>query len=771
MPFDPDQYLKDQGYDPDAQVSSPAAAFASALGTAAEAAPQGVLDIPESIYQWGEKAGLPRPTGPVADWLRQYRNWAGSTGPGQVGETVGNVAGFMAGGEAADALGLAARVPGAVTRLLEQYPRWATTLKTGAQSTIARPTDSTSLPDFLKQKAEDFGLGAILGRILGRPIQRAAHDEVADANKDSIAQHAADVANTRQANEIAARVARQDTATDVETVRRANEAQTARHQANVSATRQANAADIAAARQANKADAETHARVVATEKEQHQALSEAQQAHHDQIRQQAQDTADELTRRREAALESRRQKISSNRAVPEEATASWWKRTAAKIGVDIPGAATPETAATVRNLVGARLNELTDRMHLDPADTSLTDQLAEIRRQTTAKLQGHNQGGFFTQPQPSPLGGLVHSADPNAPPGTMIPRTAAAAPPPPSGMWADQVLDPLKKGPLTGRALTEYISRLGNKANELADRARSLPQAERADLEAQAAALRQAQDAVIGHAAGSPEDKLAIEQARQAYMLWGAGDDAAKARRSGVASPAQLIDAMTKRLGEARYKDALINPANPFHETVTWLQGQLGRIERVPSVDETTASIPRPPRLPPARPTPIPPPSPRTAPTPRPMPTPRPLPTPPTPIAAYPPRRATVLPEPSPPTPRTGPAMPNYPRRNIPSSLAQIGGGAGLMHMGHPGYGGALIGSGLRGLARRSGGEEGSLERAVRRQITNRPRTVGRAAQGTASSVGGQAEQLRRRAEQTPEDVARAVQALSNMYYRWGSGQ
>jgi hypothetical protein len=335
--------------------------------------------------------------------------------------------------------------------------------------------------------------------------------------------------------------------------------------------------------------------------------------------------------------------------------------------------------------------------------------------------------------------------------GTMLPRTTTAEPPPPTGMWADQVLDKLKKGPLTGRDLTNYIRDLGNKANQLATRARAIaPGApERTDLELQATALRQVQDTIIGHAAGSPEDKLALEQARKAYMMWGIGDDAAKASRNGIATPAQLVTAMTKRLGEARFKQALIDPSSPFHETATWLQSQVGaHTVRIPSASDVRARQGKPPEKLPARPPPIPKPAARTAPTPRPEPI------------------APTLPEP--------PPAPRRPRRDYLRAGEHAAAAALLAPHASP----FAVWQGVRAIdalrGGRGGGTEGSLEAFIRRALTREPKRAGRVGRATAATAADRAQRtvprdLRKAAEDVAAEGARVAEPYLN--YRWGSGQ
>jgi hypothetical protein len=687
--------------------------FIKGVGHFLGAAPQGVLGIPESIYQYAEHLPAaiapPRPTGTIPDLLRRYRDWSDSTAAGQAGEVAGNIGAFIGGGELLDALGLASKVPFATWAA--RNPRTATTLSSAVQSATAQPVKGD---DFWTERGEQFGLGAILGRILGRPVQRAAHEDVVAANKAAQEAHATTREQDERANQAAAAEAKRRYDEDVENTRRSNEAFAA-------SAAEGTAADKAAIDARNKAAAEAHAQTVATEKEQHQALSEAQQAYHTGEREKAQTAARELSRRKDEAVDALGARREAKRDIPAQTTQGWWQRTGARIGESVPTDARADTGAHVQNAVAGRLNALTDRMNLDPDSAGLKDQLQTIRRATSDRLQKQNRGGFYTEEaQAAPPGRLYDVT------GKLMPTTAGAPPPKVSGEWVNQVLNPLEKGPLTGPELTKYISRLGDKANDLATEARrtSPGNPERADLLAQADAYRQAQDTVIGHAAGgNAADKLALEQARQAYMMWGVGNDAAKASRGGVASPSQLIDMMTKRLGEARYKQALINPESPFHDELNWLQEQQRALaERLPSERQTRRSLGEAPDIPPARPTPIPGPRPRRAPTAEEPPPPRQprIDNPPNP-ADYRPR---VIPEERPPVDREPPTKPHYPHHNIRGAATGAGVASILASMGHPvGAGVAalhaldrLIGSGGA-----SGGET-SLENFLRTRLQNNPR-------------------------------------------------
>jgi hypothetical protein len=644
----------------------------SNLGSAAAAIDPGPFIRGAGNFVRGVGQGLIGPPEALYQWgggtlpkvLQDYQDRAESSGAGIAGEIVGNIPPFLLGGEVLDALGIGSKLP-AVARWAMRNPRAATTLSTAGQSTIAQPSKATNWPDFLKEKAEDAGLGAILGRLLGRPIQRAAH-ETAEATNAPI----------RTANEASA--------------------------------------------QANKLFDESLAeknRLAAAG-----ATTEAQQATN--------------------ALKAAPAPVDPRKAVPTDTTSGWWARTLEQAGVpDATVRAAPETGAKVQNAVGGRLNDIMGGMHLDSNDPALLDHLNDIRDETERALPENERAGWYHEEPEEPLGAITNPATGKtlvSPTGKPLERTTRGVrekePKPPTGTFYRTVIAPLKQagGTLTGQELTNYVSRIGARAEELAREAATVPRERRVVLQAQADALRNVEDSIIGHAAGSPEQKLALEQARRAYMMWSVGNDAARAQRNGVANPAQLISALQRRMGPggrglARYNQALNDPKSPYHDLVTWLQGQqAAHTADVPKAGAVTPVTPR--SVTPERR------SPQFSP---PMDTERPL--------VY------------------DPGKPNYPKRGIPSGTAQIAAGAALTPW-HPFVGPGLIGSGLRSILGRTGGDEGSLERVVRRALQNRPR-VQRGARGATAAT---AEQARRNAP-TPGDVIRgAAKIPEGIKWAWG---
>lgn len=659
-----------------------------------EAIPQGVLGIPEALYQYGEHVfGLPRP-GPWADPLRRYQQQSESTWPGFFGETAGNIGGFVAGGEVADALGLASKVPAVATRTWNMLsPAARHEISTIFQSQVAQPTQGD---DFWTQKGESAFLAHLLGTVFGRASQQAQHDVATTTNKGLT---------------------------------------------------EADRKDVAAIEQANKAAATAHTQTVKTEAEQHKALSEAQEQFHQQQRAQQQSAADALNQQREQdvaqRLSQRKAQIDTRNEVPRQTTQGWWDRTLAQIGVKDPALtrAAPATGAKVRDIVGGRLNQIMQDMHLDPNDPAFTQHINEIRDEVLQNLPKDEKAGWFNkppEPELNPL--LVHPTT-----GQPLERTTRGvrekAPEEPSGTFYSTVMAPLSKEPMTGRALTNYVSRIGARAEQLAKEAAQTPGPRRTVLQAQADALRNIEDAVIGHAAGTPEQKTALETARRAYFMWAIGNDAARAANNGVATPKQLISSMTRRMrGEARYEQAVNDPANPYHDTVNWLQGQnTAHTTPVPSAAEVRGTQTKAKPTLPAKPTPIPPPTPRAAASAQPL-----------------------------PAPRSQVPVPEAPRRPTRSYTGAAGHGAlaGTMYaLGHPL--GALFETreALRSLLRRTPLPEGRTEEWMRKQMTRHPRAATRPIGATLGTAAAQAPRA------VPPKVQRGIEkagsVLPHMFYKW----
>lgn len=294
---------------------------------------------------------------------------------------------------------------------------------------------------------------------------------------------------------------------------------------------------------------------------------------------------------RAAEQATRAQAKTAKEAVPNETTLRWQKETLDRIGLgnQAPTRVTPEASARVQKLVGDRLNQIIGRMNLDRYDPSFTDTLEEIRHDTMGAIPESAQTGFYKPPAEQDLASPII----NPVTGKPFPRATIGKPGKATGDWVRTVEEPLAKGNLSGRALSDYISRLGARAEELARDARVAPQDKRAELYAMSNAYRQVEDAVIGHAAGSAEDKTALEAARKAYSMWSIGNDAGRAAKGGVMTPTDLIRTISRRMSEARYKQALADPDHPDNALFSHLQQQLDRLrEPLPPVRPASA-VPR----------------------------------------------------------------------------------------------------------------------------------------------------------------------------------
>lgn len=294
---------------------------------------------------------------------------------------------------------------------------------------------------------------------------------------------------------------------------------------------------------------------------------------------------------RAAEQQAAQQAKAVKEGIPKETTLRWYKETLDRIGLgdQAPTAVTPEAGARVQKLVGDRLNDIIGRMQLDHNDPAFTERLSTIRDEVMHELPESAQNKFYKVPPEEPESPLL--VDQYGRPFSR--RTRTGEPPKPSGDWVKTVIEPLEKGELKGRALTDYISRLGARAEELARSARTVPQDQRAEMYAMSNAYRQVEDAVIGHAAGSPEDKLALEQARKAYSMWSIGNDAGRAAQGGAMTPQQLIRTLSRRMGEARYKQALADAKHPDSALYNWVQRQQERLAEKPPPVRPASAVPR----------------------------------------------------------------------------------------------------------------------------------------------------------------------------------
>ena len=279
--------------------------------------------------------------------------------------------------------------------------------------------------------------------------------------------------------------------------------------------------------------------------------------------------------------------------IPDETTLRWYRETLGRIGLadQAPTEVTPEASARVQKIVGGRINDIIGRMKLNSSDQNFVTARNTIRDEVMRDLPESAQNNFYKVPKEQTEEPLLY--DQYGKPFSRRTRTGEL--PKPSGDWVKTVEEPLAKGDLEGRALTDYISRLGARAEELARKARTVPQDQRAELYAMSNAYRQVEDAVIGHATGKAEDKLELEAARKAYSMWSIGNDAGRAAQGGVMTPTRLIQQSAKRMGEARYKQMLDNPQHTDNSIYKWVHGQQRRLEEpLPKVRPATEVPPHP---------------------------------------------------------------------------------------------------------------------------------------------------------------------------------
>lgn len=296
-------------------------------------------------------------------------------------------------------------------------------------------------------------------------------------------------------------------------------------------------------------------------------------------------------------------------AIPNQTSLRWYKETLDRIGLgdQAPTEVTPAASARVQKLVGDHRNEIINRMELNQTP-EFTEQINGIRDATMDELPESAQNKFYKKPPEEDLPPLLYHPTTGKPLERTTRGMREKEPKKPEGDWVKTVEEPLAKGTLKGRDLSDYISKLGARAAELAATAAKRPQDERAEMYAMADAYRRVADAVVGHAAGIGEnaaaDKLALEQANKAYTMWSIGNDAGRAAQGGVMTPRRLLQTSAKRMGEARLKQAFDNPKHPDNALLQHLEAQRKRMEApLPQVRPASA-VPAHPRGPRTAPTP-----------------------------------------------------------------------------------------------------------------------------------------------------------------------
>lgn len=309
---------------------------------------------------------------------------------------------------------------------------------------------------------------------------------------------------------------------------------------------------------------------------------------------------------RAAEQTARTQAKAAKDEIPNQTSLRWYKETLDRIGLgdQAPTEVTPAASARVQKLVGDHRNEILNRMELTSSDPNFTEQIHDIRDTTMHDLPESAQNRFYKEPPEEDLPGLIINPVTGKPFARTTRGLSDKEPPKPTGDWMKTVEEPLAKGNLKGRELSDYISRLGARAEELARQARTVPQDQRAEMYAMSNAYRQVADAVVGHAAGDEKDKLALEAANKAYTMWSIGNDAGTAAQGGVMTPRRLIQTASRRMGEARYKQAFDNPRHPDNAVLQHLEAQRKRMEAPLPQVRPAGQVPPHPRGPRAAPPP-----------------------------------------------------------------------------------------------------------------------------------------------------------------------
>ena len=290
-------------------------------------------------------------------------------------------------------------------------------------------------------------------------------------------------------------------------------------------------------------------------------------------------------------------------AIPNQTTLRWYKETLDRIGMgdQAPTEVSPAASARVQKLVGDHRNEIINRMELNQTP-EFTEQIHGIRDAAMDELPESAQNKFYKEPPEEDLPPLLYHPTTGKPLERTTRGLREKEPKKPSGDWVKTVEEPLAKGTLKGRDLSDYISKLGARAAELAQTAAKRPQDERAEMYAMADAYRRVADAVVGHAAGVGEnaaaDKLALEQANKAYTMWSIGNDAGTAAQGGVMTPRRLLQTSAKRMGEARLKQAFDDPKHPDNAILQHLENQRKRMEAPLPQVRPASTVPAHPRGP-----------------------------------------------------------------------------------------------------------------------------------------------------------------------------
>lgn len=293
-------------------------------------------------------------------------------------------------------------------------------------------------------------------------------------------------------------------------------------------------------------------------------------------------------------------------AVPGQVTQRWWQEALAPIGEQAraPRTNTPEASAQVRRIVGDRLNQIRGQMRIGRDDAGFRTDIDGIRDRIEARLsnQGIRDQWAYTPEQRFDAQG------------NELPPTAVQLARQQHSVWSKFVEQPLENLPeLSGRQMADYVSRLGDLAEQYARRAMSAPQAERPELEAISQGLRQVVDVVDRRGVSDPEMATQLASAKRAYHLWSIGNSAVDI--TGTMTPRNITRAWMRRQGGPANYGAEMDSGNPrYHHANAQLKQQLERARDLHETGPPPVTLPAPVPRPttkwatipaPRRPTPI----------------------------------------------------------------------------------------------------------------------------------------------------------------------
>lgn len=246
-------------------------------------------------------------------------------------------------------------------------------------------------------------------------------------------------------------------------------------------------------------------------------------------------------------------------AIPAQTTLNWWRETLTPIGEQAraPTRVTPETSAQVRKIVGDRLNKVRQQMLVNPDDATLGEDLAATQVETEGRLSNQAMRDQWAYQAHQEM----------APDGSLKPPSKSELAKERNSIWSKYVQQPLAgKQYISGTDLADYVSRLGDLAEQYGRRALSAPQAERPELDAISRGLRRVIDEVERHGVGSDAGLAKqLTDAKRAYNLWSIGNGSTAAEKGGLMTPGGIAREWARRQGDAAYGAEMI-PGHPqFH--------------------------------------------------------------------------------------------------------------------------------------------------------------------------------------------------------------